>query len=141
MTAKKYKKLTLYLDGASRGNPGPAGIGVVILDENNATIKEFEKYLGVVTNNVAEYQALLYGLQEAMMLGAQEIALNLDSELVVQQLSGEFRVREPHMKLLFEQALHLLKGFKKFSIKHIDRSQNKQADKLANKAINLASLV
>ena len=128
------------MDGASRGNPGPAGIGIVIFDKDNNKIKDFCKYLGVATNNIAEYQALIYGLQEALMLGAQDVSVSTDSELVEHQLNGEYKVRDPQMKLLFEQAVHLLKGFKSFEIIHIDRSQNKQADKLANKAINLASL-
>lgn len=137
----KIKKFFLYTDGASRGNPGPAGIGVVLLDEKRKKVKEFHKYIGPTTNNIAEYNALLYGLDEALMLRADEIVVNLDSELVVKQLNGEYRVKDPNIKIFFEKALHALKGFKNYQVIHIDRSENKEADKLANKAINLAELI
>ncbi|MCM8781999.1 MAG: ribonuclease HI family protein [Candidatus Omnitrophica bacterium] len=136
----KTKIVEIFIDGASRGNPGPAGLGVVIKDEARNIIKEFYKYIGNATNNIAEYNALVYGLQEAHMLGVEEIILNLDSELVAQQLKGEFRVKDPQIKLLFDQAIHLINGFKKFKINHISREENKEADKLANKAINLSEL-
>ncbi len=134
------KKIEIFIDGAARGNPGPAGLGVVIKDSDKKTIKEFYKYIGNTTNNVAEYNALVYGLQEAHMLGAEEVKLNLDSELVAQQLRGEFRVRDLKIKSLFDQAIHLINGFKSFEVKHIRREENKEADKLANKAINLSEL-
>ncbi len=136
----KNKKVFLFIDGAARGNPGPAGIGVVMLDENKNKIKEFYKYLGETTNNVAEYNGLIYGLQEALILKADEVELNLDSQLIVQQLNGEYKVKNENIKRLFEQALHILGGFRDFKVNYIDRSRNKEADKLANKAINLASL-
>lgn len=136
----KKDKLWIYVDGAARGNPGPAGLGVVIFDENKNRIKEYYKYLGKATNNNAEYNALIYALQEAHMLGAKHIVLHMDSELVAKQLKGEFRVRNSNIKPLFEQVLHLVNGFEKIEIKHIDRSLNKEADKLANKAINLSGL-
>jgi len=135
------KKLVLFVDGGSRGNPGPAGIGVVILDENRKTVKEFKKFLGVTTNNIAEYNAVIYGLQEALMLKADEADLNVDSELVAEQLRGEYRVKNANIKPLFEQALHLISGFKKVNINHIKREENKHADKLANKAMNLGGLL
>jgi len=136
----KIKKTYLYIDGAARGNPGPAGIGVLFLDETKKKIKEFYKYIGNTTNNVAEYNALIYGLQEALILGAKELVLNLDSELVVKQIKGEYRVKNANLKPLFEQAVHLINGFKKVEVIHIDRKENKEADKLANKAINLSDL-
>lgn len=135
------KKLLLYVDGGSRGNPGPAGIGIVMLDEKGHKVKEFNKYINVTTNNIAEYNAVIYGLQEALMERADEVELNLDSELVVQQLKGEYRVKNSNIRTVFEQALHLISGFKKVDIKHITRDKNKQADKLANKAINLGGLL
>jgi ribonuclease HI len=92
------------------------------------------------SKNVAEYNALLYGLDEALMLKADKVVLNLDSELVVKQLNGEYRVKDAAMKMFFEKALHILKSFKSFEVKHIDRADNKEADRLANKAINLAGL-
>lgn len=133
----KNKKLFLYIDGASRGNPGPAGIGVLILDEARKKVKESCKYIGETTNNIAEYNALIHGLEEALKLGPAEIVINLDSELVAKQLSGDYRVKDSFIRPLFEKALDILKGFDEFKINHIDRSQNKAADKLANKAINL----
>ena len=137
----KSKKISLYIDGASRGNPGPSGIGVVILGEDDKKLKEVYKYIGNTTNNIAEYNALVYGLDEALMLRADEVILNLDSELVVKQLNGEYKVRDANIRLFFDKALHILKSFKHFEINHIDRSLNKEADRLANKAINLAGLV
>jgi len=135
------KSLIVYVDGGSRGNPGPAGIGVVILDEKGKKVKEFNKYLGVTTNNVAEYNAVIYGLQEALIEKADKVDLHLDSELVAQQLKGEYRVKHSNIKPLFEQALHLISGFKKVNINQIGREKNKVADKLVNKAINLGGLL
>ena len=129
------------MDGGSRGNPGPSGVGVVILDANGKRLKEVSKYIGEATNNIAEYNALLYGLEEALMLRIDEIVVNLDSELVVKQLAGDYRVKDPGLKPLFERAMNMLKSFKSFEIRHIDREKNKEADKLVNRAINLASLI
>ena len=134
------KKIYLYVDGAARGNPGPAGIGVVLFDENKKRIKDFYKFLGNTTNNIAEYNALIYGLQEALAIGAKEVVVNLDSELVALQLKGEYRVKNLKLKPLFEQAVHMLDKLDKIEVKHIDRKENKEADKLANKAINLSGL-
>jgi len=135
------KKLVVYVDGGARGNPGPAGIGIVLFDGKGKKVKDFNKYVGVTTNNIAEYNAVIYGLQEAMIEKADQVELNLDSELVSQQLKGEYRVKNPNIKPLFEQALHLISGFKKVDIKHIPREKNKEADKLVNKAINLGGLL
>lgn len=134
------KKVYLYADGAAKGNPGPAGIGVVLLDADKKRIKDFYKYIGEATNNVAEYNALIYGLQEALMAGADEVDINLDSELIVMQLKGEYKVKNANLRPLFEQAVHLFDGFKKIKVRHIDRKENKEADKLANKAINLSGM-
>ena len=136
----KSKKVFIYTDGGSRGNPGPAGIGVVILDANRKKIKEVWKYIGEATNNIAEYTALIHGLEEAAKLAADDVIINMDSELVVCQLNGEYKVKDPGMKELFEKAVTVLKNFKSFEIKHIERAKNKEADKLVNKAINLSSL-
>jgi len=135
------KTLDVYTDGGSRGNPGPSGIGVVIFDHSKKKIKEFNKFIGHATNNIAEYSALIYGLQEALFLKADEVNLYLDSELASQQLKGEYRVKNPEIKKLFEQALHLISGFKKVAIINIPREKNKDADKLVNKAINLGGLL
>jgi ribonuclease HI len=136
----KSKKLFIYTDGASRGNPGPSGIGVVILDERRKKFKELFKYIGEATNNVAEYSALICALEEATALGAVEVVVYMDSELMARQIDGEYKVKAPEIKPLFEKAIGLLKMLDAFEIKHIERSKNKGADKLANKAINLASL-
>ena len=136
----KSKKIYLYTDGGSRGNPGPAGIGIIILDGAKKKIKESFKYIGETTNNIAEYSALIHGLEEAFALNADEVIVNLDSELIVKQLNGEYKVKDAGMKELFGKALDILKRFGSFEIKHIDRAKNKEADKLVNKAINLAGL-
>lgn len=136
----KNKRLEIYIDGGARGNPGPAGVGVVILDSAGKKIKEISKYIGEATNNIAEYNALLYGLEEALILRADELKINMDSELVAKQITGEYRVKDANIKPLFERAINMLKSLKNFEVNHIDRSENKEADKLVNKAINLAGL-
>jgi len=136
----KSKKVFIYIDGGARGNPGPAGIGVVMLDSGKKKLKEIYKYIGEATNNIAEYSALVCALEEAASFGAEDIVLHMDSELVAKQLSGEYRVKNEDIKTLFDKALGLLKIFNSFEVKRIDRSKNKEADKLVNKAINLASL-
>lgn len=114
---------------------------MVVLDANGKRLKEISKYIGETTNNIAEYNALLYGLEEALILRAEEIVVNLDSELVAKQLTGDYRVKDRGLKPLFERAMNMLKSFKLFEIRHIEREKNKEADKLVNRAINLASLV
>ena len=128
------KNLDIYTDGASRGNPGLAAIGVVI-KENGKIVKELSQTIGTATNNVAEYTALIYALQEALMLKAQTIKVFTDSELMYQQLKGIYKVKTEHIKQLFEQVEHLFKGFASFKITHIPREKNRDADALANKAI------
>ena len=134
------KRLTIFTDGASHGNPGPSGVGAVICDDKGATVKNLSEYIGETTNNVAEYMALIYGLQEALILRADEVIINMDSELLVKQLSREYKTKDASLKILYRQVGHLLGGFDKYEIKHIDRSKNKGADKLANKAIGQESL-
>ena len=136
----KNKNFSLYTDGCCKGNPGPAGIGIVIKDSHKKIIKELSEYIGEATNNIAEYSALIRGLEAAGDLGAEDIKVFMDSELVVKQLNGEYRVKDDRMKELFKQAFGFLKDFKSFEIKHIDRSKNKEADKLANKAIDMAGV-
>jgi ribonuclease HI len=136
----KSKRIVLYTDGGSRGNPGPSGIGVIMLDSNKKKIKEISRYIGLTTNNIAEYSALVCGLEEASALGASDVVVFMDSELLAKQLSGEYRVKDGNIRPLFEKALGVLKNFNSFEIKHIDREKNKEADKLVNKAINLAGL-
>jgi ribonuclease HI len=137
----KNKRLTIYVDGGSRGNPGPSGIGVVILDASGKRVKDISKYIGKATNNIAEYNALLYGLEEALIMRADDLIINVDSELVAKQLTGDYRVKDPNIRPLFERAINILKSFNNFEIRHIEREMNKEADKLVNKAINLANLL
>ena len=135
----KQESVSIYIDGAARGNPGPAGAGIII-KENGKTVKAIHKYLGDTTNNIAEYSALISGLQEAIALGYKNAELYLDSELAVQQLRGEYRVKDANIKVLFNKAVSLINQFDNIKIIKIERRDNKEADKLANKAINLLGL-
>ncbi|NCU44657.1 ribonuclease HI family protein [Candidatus Falkowbacteria bacterium] len=128
--------LVSYTDGGARGNPGPAGIGVVLQNKEGETIGQWSEFLGIATNNQAEYKALLLALKQAVALGAVELACRLDSELVVKQLKGEYKVKHPDLKPLFEQAKSLISQIKNVSFKHIPRELNKQADQLANQAMD-----
>ena len=126
----------IHADGASRGNPGEAGIGAVIADAQGRTVKELKRFLGMATNNVAEYRAVICALEKAWQLGASRVRVYLDSELVVRQLRGEYRVREAHLQTLHQQAMEILNRFSQFSIHHIPREENRRADQLANEAID-----
>lgn len=130
------KKIILFTDGGARGNPGPAALGVVLLDERGKVIKELAEYLGEATNNQAEYQALVAGLEEAKKLKPDEVTVFMDSELVVRQLLGKYKVKDKELGKLFIQAWNLLHSFKKFSIKHVPRSRNSRADKLVNQQLD-----
>lgn len=137
--AESQKVWSLMVDGASRGNPGEAGCGAVILDENGAVVRELSRYLDRTTNNVAEYQGLLMGLAALLQLGAEKIVVKSDSQLLVRQLNGEYRVKDENLKVLFERAKSLLRRFKSYRIVHIRREMNKLADRLANRGINDAA--
>jgi ribonuclease HI len=126
----------LMIDGAARGNPGEAGCGAVICDEHGVVVEELTRYLGHATNNVAEYQALLMGLEALVKLNRQRIRVQSDSQLLVRQLSGEYRVKDEKLRMLFQRAISLLRQFKNYRILHVPREQNKIADRLANKAID-----
>lgn len=128
-------KLTIFTDGGARGNPGPAGIGVVI-KSGGKTHTKYGAYIGVATNNQAEYKALISALETAKTLGATEITAFMDSELIVKQLKGEYRVRDAGLSPLFLKVHNLRAGFKKFFATHIPREKNKEADKLVNEAID-----
>lgn len=138
---KKHEKVSIYSDGGSRGNPGPAAIGVVILGPRNKKIEEISKYIGDATNNVAEYLAAVYGLQEAAFMGAREVKLMVDSQLVARQLKGEYRVKDQNILKFFDLALNLFRVFDKIEIEEIPREENKEADALVNKALDLKSLL
>lgn len=127
-------ELLFHIDGASSGNPGQAGIGVVVR-QNDEIIHEISKPIGVATNNVAEYTALIYALQEGLIRRADRITVITDSELVHRQMTGEYKVKNANIKPLFEQAQHLLRGFKQVQMKHVLREENKDADRLATQSI------
>lgn len=126
----------LYSDGASRGNPGRAACAAVLCDEGGDEILTRAELLGVATNNVAEYEGVLLGLRLARDLRVPSVALRLDSELVVRQLQGVYKVKHPALRPLHEQAKILLSGFAKVSIEHIPRAENARADELANAALD-----
>jgi ribonuclease HI len=131
-------KLILHTDGAARGNPGPAGIGIVIRAEDGTTLAELGEYIGEATNNVAEYRALMRALEEAWRLGADSVEILADSELLVRQINGEYRVRHPNLVPLYAEVIEKLKGFSSFSIDHVPRKENARADALANWALDEA---
>ncbi len=127
----------LFTDGASRGNPGEAGAGAVIVDEHGEERAACSAYLGVCTNNVAEYKALLLGLAEARRLGCTEIAIAMDSELIVRQLKGQYKVKHAALLPLYQQVRDHLSRFGHWSVAHIPRAENARADQLANRGIDM----
>lgn len=131
-------KAILFADGAARGNPGPAGAGAVLLDADGRVVAELTRYLGTATNNVAEYSALILGLEEARRRGVDEIDVRMDSRLVVEQMRGLWRIRHPNMKPLALRAGQLLASFPRRSIRHVPRDDNAIADALSNRAIDEA---
>jgi len=132
------RSLVLHIDGAARGNPGPAGIGVVMWDEAGDFREEHEAYIGEATNNVAEYEALLFGLRKARELGYTAIKVFSDSELIVRQIRGEYRVKHPRLRKFYDQVQALLRSFDAVEIAHVPRGMNTRADLLANRAIEAA---
>lgn len=131
-----YPRLRLFTDGAARGNPGPSGAGAVLVEPGGQVVARLGKYLGVQTNNHAEYTALLLGLQHAKVLGARELEVFLDSELIVRQLGGSYQVRSATLKPLYEEALRLLRDFSKVKVTHVPREENSAADEMSNRAID-----
>lgn len=134
------KRLVVYLDGASRGNPGPSGIGVVVGEEKGKVIAQFNEYIGEKTNNVAEYMALIRGLKETKKYKPREIIFYLDSQLLVNQINGLYRAKNKSLLNLLQEVRKLSRGFSQVKFQYIPREENKLADKLANQAINLAVL-
>jgi ribonuclease HI len=128
-------QLVIYVDGASRGNPGRAGAGVWIKDEEGRRLLEVSRYLGHKTNNEAEYWALLLGLREAKRLGGETIHIFTDSELIERQVKGLYRVKDLDLRALHKKVIQNLREFSSFEIESIPREQNKEADRLANQAI------
>jgi len=126
----------LYCDGASRGNPGPAAIGFVLIDPAGATLAEKGAAIGSTTNNVAEYQALIAGLETAIDQGVRTLEVRLDSLLLVRQASGEFRVKAVHLKPLHRRVARLRREFDRLEVVHVRRELNTRADALANAALD-----
>ncbi len=126
----------LHSDGAARGNPGLAGAGAVLYGPDGEPVARLTRFLGETTNNVAEYQALIMGLAEALERGVRVLAVRLDSELIVRQLDGSYRVKAPGLKPLFEKARTLLGRFERVDVAHVPRADNAEADRLANLAID-----
>lgn len=131
------KKLTIFTDGGARGNPGPAGIGAVLYNENKEKVAEISQYLGVATNNQAEYWALIEALKKAKELGGKEIEVFMDSELIVKQLKREYKVKNKDLASLFLEVYNLSLNFSKINFSHVYREDNKEADALANRAMDL----
>ena len=126
--------MELFIDGACSGNPGPAAVGVVISD-GKRTVKKISQPIGPATNNIAEYAALIFALQEALILKIPCVRINTDSELLFYQLKGEYKIKNPNLKFLYSLVQHLITGFDSINIRQIPREKNKEADTLAVQAI------
>ncbi|HEY1520595.1 MAG TPA: ribonuclease HI family protein [Solirubrobacteraceae bacterium] len=129
-------KVVVHVDGGARGNPGPAAIGVVISDPDGELLEELGETIGVATNNVAEYRALLKGLERARALDAREIEIVNDSELVARQVTGAYKVKHPAMKPLHAEAIAALQDFDRWRIRSVPRAENARADELVNEALD-----
>ena len=129
-----------YTDGGSRGNPGPSAAGGVIFSPEHKQLAEVSKYLGVRTNNYAEYTSLIITLEKCILLNIKNIEVFMDSKLVIEQLNGKWKVKNESLKILFNEVKELLKSFQQFSFKHIKREFNKHADSLVNKCLDLHKL-
>ena len=128
----------VYSDGASRGNPGPASFGAVVIDPSGKEVERISEAVGVTTNNVAEYRGLIAGLEAAIAHGARNVEVRMDSELIVRQALGRYRVKHPGLIPLFERLSALRSRFDKIEFNHVPRAQNRLADALANQALDLA---
>lgn len=136
MVKKQYPKLKIFCDGGARGNPGPAGAGVLIYDDKEILVKRISKYLGKATNNQAEYQAVILALQKAKELEVLEIDFYLDSELLVNQLNMKYKIKNLELGSLFVKTWNLRQNFKKTRFFYIPRQENRGADFLVNQAID-----
>ena len=132
------KHLVLTIDGASRGNPGPSAIGIVIKNAQGKVLKEIGEHIGEFTNNVAEYRALLRALEEAKTMGAASVEVRSDSDLLVSQLQGSYKVKSPDLGPLYLDAIRLLRGFSRYTVTKIPRGENAAADALANRSLDQA---
>ena len=131
-------RLVVHVDGGARGNPGPAAAAAVLSTADGDVVDEAHEYLGVATNNVAEYRGLLLGLQRARALGADEVEVVNDSELVAKQVNGVYKVKHPDMRPLHAEALNALQSFARWSIRSVPRAENAAADALVNQALDAA---
>ena len=129
-------RLQVYSDGAARGNPGPSGAGAVLIEPGGQVVAKVGKFLGHQTNNYAEYMGLLLGLKQARALGAKEIEVFADSELLIRQLGGRYQVKSPSLRPLYEEAVELLKAFSRVKLVHVPREMNSAADEMSNRAID-----
>lgn len=129
-------KGTLYSDGGSRGNPGPAGCGGIIYDEKKVILGDFHRFLGERTNNYAEYQGVIIGMQTALNLGVSALVVKMDSKLAIEQLAGRWKVKHPQIRLLWQEAKALESEFEQVHYEHVRREHNTQADQLANLAMD-----
>lgn len=136
MTKNNMNKLIIHTDGGARGNPGPAGIGAIARDEKGEVIFEISKYIGETTNNQAEYRALEAAIKRAKDFSVEELEFYLDSELVVKQLNREYKVKNKDLAPLFVSVYNNTLNFKKITFRHVPREMNKEADKLANEAMD-----
>jgi ribonuclease HI len=139
--AERLEEVHIYSDGGSRGNPGPAAIGAVVYDMSSTPprlVASVSERIGVTTNNVAEYRALIAGLEAAEPFRARRLGVRADSKLVVEQLCGRWRVKQDHLRPLYEQARHLLRGYADVDIRHVPREENTDADALVNAALDSA---
>ena len=132
----QVRRVRVSSDGAARGNPGPAGAGAVVLDENGRVLAKLGRFLGKQTNNVAEYEGLLLGLRKARTLGAREVEVQADSQLLIRQLQGSYAVKNEVLKRLHAEALALLRAFDKYELLHVPREENALADEMSNRAID-----
>jgi ribonuclease HI len=134
--AQTVQAVVVHVDGGARGNPGPAAVGVVVSAPDGAVLDEYAERIGVATNNVAEYRALLRGVERAAALGAREVEFVNDSELVAKQINGAYKVKHPAMKPLYDEAIAALEGFEHWKIRSVPRAQNARADALVNEALD-----
>ncbi len=134
--AQTFDKLSVYSDGAARGNPGLSGAGAVLVEPSGQVVDKLGKFLGKQTNNYAEYMGLLLGLRRARELGAREVEVFADSELMIRQLGGRYQVKSPSLRPLYDEALKLLEGFSRTRLVHVPREMTKAADEMSNRAID-----
>ena len=129
-------RIIINVDGASRGNPGPAAIGAILKDETGNVLGRVSRALGVTTNNQAEYQAIIAGLEKAVAAGASQVRVKSDSKLVVEQINGRYKIKNTALRPLYQRVVQLAGSIERFSIVYVPREQNAEADALANKALD-----